>query len=55
MLSERDKAGLINSAVAIVEIVAIVETVNGCFTRFTAPFDPDSYYKNALLYVCGIL
>lgn len=42
VFSERDKAGLISSAVAILGIVVIVETVNGYFGRFTAPFDLDS-------------
>ena len=42
MLSERDKAGLISSAVAILGIVVIVETLNGCSIRFTVPLDPDS-------------
>lgn len=51
---ERDKTGLMSSAVAIPRIVAIVETLNGCFSRFTAPLDPNSLIEVSV-FTCVLL
>ena len=52
---ERDKAGLMSLAVAIPRIVAIVETLNGCSSRFTAPLDPDSLIEVSFFSTCVLL
>ncbi len=51
-LPERDKAGLMSSAVAIPWIVAIVETLNGRSSRFTAPLQILLDRSQCFFYVC---